>query len=88
MKRRLLLFVFATASLAACAQFGRLDSNDDSRISRQEAESSTEISAYFGRFDENQDGYLDRTEFDGALEFIRAKETSTRDRDRHNGHAH
>lgn len=88
MKRRLLLFVFATASLAACAQFGRLDSNDDGRISRQEAESSTELSAYFGRFDENQDGYLDRTEFDSALEFIGATETSTQDRGHAGGHRH
>jgi len=87
MKRRLLLFV-ATTSLAGCAQFGRLDSNDDDRISRDEAKSSVEVSAYFGRFDENQDGYLDRAEFESESEFIRATKGSTQDRDRHNGHPH
>lgn len=77
-----------TSCIAAGFQFGRLDNNDDERISRKEAADSEEISAYFGLFDKNEDGYLDAEEFENGLEFIRASDTPTHDRGHDDGGGH
>lgn len=88
-------FAFPAVLLAAsCAtagfQFGRLDDDNDERISRKEAEGSAEVSAYFGLFDRNEDGYLDRGELEDGLEFIRASDTTVQGRgeDDRGGHRH
>lgn len=82
--------LLATSCITAGIQFGRLDDNDDERISRKEAEGSAEVSAYFGLFDKNEDGNLDRDEFESGLEFIRASEKPGHDRgpDDRGGHRH
>jgi Ca2+-binding EF-hand superfamily protein len=44
------------------ATFESLDTNNDGRISRAEAEANANVKAQFSSYDMNGDGYIERTE--------------------------
>lgn len=67
----LLLLVLGAAGCASLAPFGRADSDENGRISREEAAGSEELLAVFSSADTNQDGALSSAEFDEAQELIR-----------------
>lgn len=65
MKKTIILSAFILASGAALAQedkLAALDTDNDGRISIEEAAADAELSAAFAELDTNQDGYLTPSE--------------------------
>ena len=62
------IWLAATASIATAAspeygqRFGKLDTNGDGRLSREEAAAYPEIAQRFDQMDANKDGFLSRDE--------------------------
>ena len=91
-----LLLLLGVTGCAASLSFGRTDSDDDGRISREEAASSEELAAVFSSADSNQDGLLNSAEYDEAQALIsrwqrpngEADGAGAAGGDGHSGHQH
>lgn len=92
----LLLALGVVACAAGPASFSRTDSDDNGRISREEAAGSEELLAVFSSADANQDGTLNSAEFDEARALIARWQRPDGERDGagaagadgHSGHQH
>jgi len=69
MKKLILLVVLSLISLALIAEedlLAKLDSDNDGRISIEEAVEDASLSAMFAELDNNKDGYLSPKELENA----------------------
>lgn len=84
------LWLGAALLSASCMTMGRMDSDGDTKISRDEAAASPDLAAAFGVADANDDGYLDATEFEAAKEWLSEQAAGSQQpsQQSHGGHRH
>jgi hypothetical protein len=79
------LLASCTAINSGVPRQSKLDTNGDTKVSREEAAESPELMLVFDLADANGDGYLDGAEFQRARELIRERDR-VQDRRQEDGH--